>query len=1058
MIRKQIAAITDFSGGQDTRTPIIAMGLTKSPNMRNFHCAGVKERLVKRGGYSKINSSEVGSDNLDVYYPSGYQTFDYALRDATSRTEISQGFKPKTSAAVQKVRLWLKKTSTPTGNINIELQTDSSGVPSGSAVSNGTSVNIDISTLTTSYAWYTFTFSTGPTLTADTQYHLVLQGDNTINGTAYAEWGTDDYDVVFPDGTMSAYDATTWEAQSKYNAVFEMYITGGAKGNDCFSLFDFSSRNMLLGMFGTTLYKMEKDSLGTPDGAWDNLFNVSTEVDLMEYATDGAAQAAYVSSDTTATIDSNTKLAMHMDGADAGTTFPDSSTDDPKGNATVTADVNTVTAVKKWGTASADFDGDSGFLQYADSPDWDLMASTIDDWTIDFWVKHNDHVGNEEYVAQRENDDNTWGLLHIHGNGIFFFYRENATTRISISGGEITDTDWHHIALVKKADEFGIYKDGVQVAYSGSFTNTDTFAGILSIGATGATNFLDGYMDELRIQKSNIFSASPNSTPDDTITVPTGPYSTDGPLQSYSESTIKTQGLYSLKSIAAIASSLNDTLTKSSLSIDLSNENTLKFDIRSNRTGSNIKIGIHDSGGTTTEITPNITVANVFQTVTWDLSAVSNANKDDIDEIIITVLNADAETTFYIDNFYAASLLTTSRYWTFADWQSGRALINTDIGLFTYLGTGAVSSVAAAPISKFVVIWRNYVFAAGVRGSPNTIKYSNLSDYATWDAANTLNVNTNDGDVITGMRILKGKLYIFKRYSIHRISFLGSNPTFQVDQILGIGCPAHYTIKEVEIGGELGTVLVFLTTDKKLALFDGYNVQIINENLTEETNDLFEPGDDQPLSFSDMNLTYADCFHSTVKTDTSEYILYCVLGTDTVINYAFVFDYKTGGVYPYDGQPFASSLYAISTSKAKILYCAGYTGYMWQMESGDSDDGTDISAYWVSPRIKPGSVGTLSKSLQLGISFKQAPSVSTINLYFQFRIDWNVSWTTAETFAYNRADDFTFGKTVLIDIGTVENMLQMKIKDDSSNPAVSLYSLDLAGVLLGLEVGDGATS
>lgn len=47
MIRNAVALINDWSGGQDTKTPIIKMGLKKSPNMRNFHCAGVANRLVK---------------------------------------------------------------------------------------------------------------------------------------------------------------------------------------------------------------------------------------------------------------------------------------------------------------------------------------------------------------------------------------------------------------------------------------------------------------------------------------------------------------------------------------------------------------------------------------------------------------------------------------------------------------------------------------------------------------------------------------------------------------------------------------------------------------------------------------------------------------------------------------------------------------------------------------------------------------------------------------------------------------------------------------------------
>src|SRR3990167_1099789 len=128
-------------------------------------------------------------------------------------------------------------------------------------------------------------------------------------------------------------------------------------------------------------------------------------------------------------------------------------------------------------------------------------------------------------------------------------------------------------------------------------------------------------------------------------------------LQSFSESIIKTQGSYSLKGIAAVTDSLNDTLTRTvSPTIDLTGQTQIKFDIYSSRTGSNIKIGIRDSGLTTTETTPNITSANAWQTVTWDISGVSNADKDAIDRIIITIVNADASNTFYTDNMYTEAV------------------------------------------------------------------------------------------------------------------------------------------------------------------------------------------------------------------------------------------------------------------------------------------------------------------------------------------------------------------------------------------------------------------
>jgi hypothetical protein len=132
------------------------------------------------------------------------------------------------------------------------------------------------------------------------------------------------------------------------------------------------------------------------------------------------------------------------------------------------------------------------------------------------------------------------------------------------------------------------------------------------------------------------------------------------PLQSYSESTIKTQGSYSLKAVAAATDSLNKTLTRTIVSpLDLSGINTISFDIRSSRTGSNIKVGIHDSGGTTTEITPSIISADSFQTVVWDVSSVSDANKDAIDSIIVTTVNADVANTFYIDNMYGDTALAS---------------------------------------------------------------------------------------------------------------------------------------------------------------------------------------------------------------------------------------------------------------------------------------------------------------------------------------------------------------------------------------------------------------
>ena len=371
---------------------------------------------------------------------------------------------------------------------------------------------------------------------------------------------------------------------------------------------------------------------------------MAIELDYMEYADDPAAQAAY---------DTNGHHAVTFN---------------------VTAQLDT--AQKKFGAASLLLDGDSDYLSIGDSVDWDIIGSATDDWTIDFFVKHTDHAGSEYYTGQNEDDSNGWWINHLHGSGLRFAATTGGSVVINTGyGGEISDTNWHHVAMCKVGSDYGMYLDGAQVSHTNDST-TDTYAVGLTIGdyRAGAGALYSGHIDEFRIQHSNVFGAAPNSTPDDTITAPTAPNQIDtntklllhfdgddavtatkdwSRLEPVSESTIKQEGSYSLK-IFAETDSVNDTLTRTvSPTVDLSGKDTIKFRAYASRTGSQFKIGIHDSGGTTTEYTVNIASANTWQTDSWNISGISDANKDDIDQIIITIVNADSDNTFYLDNMYS---------------------------------------------------------------------------------------------------------------------------------------------------------------------------------------------------------------------------------------------------------------------------------------------------------------------------------------------------------------------------------------------------------------------
>ena len=224
-------------------------------------------------------------------------------------------------------------------------------------------------------------------------------------------------------------------------------------------------------------------------------------------------------------LNSDTKLLLHCDGTDGSTTFTDSRLTNPH---TITA-VGTAqidTAYKKWGSASGLFDGNSDYLTIPDSSDWDLVASNSDDWTIDGWVYLNSLGANQIVISQLEDGDNGWFLRINSSNQLQFYSQTGGTAFLNLFGGSISSSVWVFITLCKVGNEYGLYVNGVQVAYELE-NSTDTYACSLGVGrhSSISTQYFNGHLDEVRVQKSNYFNASPNSGKTDTITAPTEAYS-----------------------------------------------------------------------------------------------------------------------------------------------------------------------------------------------------------------------------------------------------------------------------------------------------------------------------------------------------------------------------------------------------------------------------------------------------------------------------------------------------------------------------------------------------
>jgi hypothetical protein len=233
------------------------------------------------------------------------------------------------------------------------------------------------------------------------------------------------------------------------------------------------------------------------------------------------------------TPDVNTALLLHFD--------TDPIVDSGLTGHTVTNVNNAELTYSKFGEGSSYFDGVGDYLTMPDSPDWDIFATNTEEWTVDFWVRLEKLVGDNVLISQRVDSNNRWNIQYTTnaGTGFRFLVRSGGTTIInSTANGEISDTDWHHISFIKKADEYAFYLDGVQVLYVQNAA-TANFAAPLFIGgesSLSASAFTKGNIEELRFQKSNYFNANPVVGLTDTIVVPTEAYSPSGRI-------IRSQGI-----------------------------------------------------------------------------------------------------------------------------------------------------------------------------------------------------------------------------------------------------------------------------------------------------------------------------------------------------------------------------------------------------------------------------------------------------------------------------------------------------------------------------------
>lgn len=205
-------------------------------------------------------------------------------------------------------------------------------------------------------------------------------------------------------------------------------------------------------------------------------------------------------------FDTDTKLMLHMNGADASTTFTDSSVSGH--TVTVNGNAQIDTAQSKFGSASGLFDGTGDYLSLADSADW---FKSTGNFTLDFWVRWNalPASGDAQYLWQNFADgNNRVGMYVINNAGTYairYFVLDagNITVDTAETNHAFATGTWYHIAVTRTGNNFAMFVDGTSIATTTDADSWPDLGGFWYIGLSNPVSgaYTNGWIDEFRLVK-----------------------------------------------------------------------------------------------------------------------------------------------------------------------------------------------------------------------------------------------------------------------------------------------------------------------------------------------------------------------------------------------------------------------------------------------------------------------------------------------------------------------------------------------------------------------------
>ena len=172
-----------------------------------------------------------------------------------------------------------------------------------------------------------------------------------------------------------------------------------------------------------------------------------------------------------------------------------------KNNGETIADAQLDTSVKKFGTASMEFDGTGDYVRFLNNP---FFTFGTGDFTIECFVYFNNTGGTQYICGQSHGDPASDTALQI------YIYNGNLYGWVGTSGNEVSASvfshqTWVHLAFVRQGENIRLYFDGVQQDSTniGATYSPTVSTGPFSLGTVGNYNQgnLNAFLDEFRVTK-----------------------------------------------------------------------------------------------------------------------------------------------------------------------------------------------------------------------------------------------------------------------------------------------------------------------------------------------------------------------------------------------------------------------------------------------------------------------------------------------------------------------------------------------------------------------------